>query len=62
MSVILKDDPHAIANRIIWLMNDVDETKPCNLIMNADALVVEYNCRFTGYKIFHEVGHMKKIS
>ena len=27
MSVILKDDPHAIANGIIWLMNDVDEAE-----------------------------------
>ena len=62
MSTILKEDPHAIANRIIWLMNDVDETKPCNLIMNADALVVEYNCRFTGKKCYHDVARVKNIS
>ena len=62
MSTILNDDPHAIANRIIWLMNDVDETKVCNLIMNADALVVEYNCRFTGKKVFHDVARVKNSS
>ena len=62
MSSILNDDPHAIANRIIWLMNDVDETKVCNLIMNADALVVEYNCRFTGKKVFHDVARVKNSS
>ena len=59
---ILKEDPHAIAYRFFLLMNDVDETKPCNLIMNADALVVEYNCRFTGQKCYHDVGRVKNSS
>ena len=59
---LIEEHPHTVANRLTWLMNDVDETKPCNLIMNADALVVEYNCRFTGKKCYHDVARVKNIS
>lgn len=58
----LLEHPHTVANRIVWLMSLVDEKKPCNLIMNADALVVEYNCRYTGYKCYHDVARLKNIS
>jgi len=59
---IIEDHPHTVANRLTWLMNDVDETKPCNLIVSADALVVEYNCRFTGKKCYHDVARVKNNS
>lgn len=58
----IEEHPHTVANRIVWLMNDVDETKSCNLIMNADALVVEYNCRHTGKKCYHDVARLKNNS
>lgn len=59
MSKVIKEHPHTVANRLVWLMSDVDETKPCNLIMNSDALVVEYNCRFTGQKCYEEVAYVR---
>lgn len=58
----LNEHPHAVANRLVWLMAKVDESKPCNLIMNADALVVEYNCRFTGKKCYHDIASVKNNS
>ena len=58
----LTEHPHTVANRLVWLMAQVDESKPCNLIMNADALVVEYNDRFTGNKCYYDVAHAENIS
>ena len=58
----LTEHPHTVANRLVRLMAQVDESKPCNLIMNADALVVEYNDRFTGNKCYHDVARVENIS
>jgi len=58
----LTEHPHTVANRLVRLMSQVDESKPCNLIMNADALVVEYNDRFTGNKCYRDVARTKNIS
>jgi len=58
----LTEHPHTVANRLVWLMSKVDESKPCVLHMNANELVVEYNDRFTGNKCYDDVAVAKNNS
>ena len=61
-SMNIDEHPHTVANRIVWKMSKVDETQPCVLHMNADALVIEYNDRVTGQKCYDKVGRVKNNS
>ena len=58
----LKESPAIVADRLIHYMNDVDETKEYNLHMNADALVIEYNCKFTGKKCYDKIAAVENNS
>ena len=58
----LIEHPQKVADRLFRHMNHIDHSKPCNLHMNADALVVEYNCKETGNKCYDDVAVVENNS
>lgn len=59
----LKLHPGDVANRIEWALREARIDPVPLLHMNADALVIEYNDRTTGAKMFERIcGVTKKSS
>jgi hypothetical protein len=58
----LQDDPKTIANRIALYFSKAQSNPAPVLHMNADALVIEYNCYGDGSKRWQKISEVAKNS